>query len=198
MPRNSFPLFQSHLDLAHEYWKRLLQSGDIAVDATCGNGQDTLALAKMYLTPREGNIYAFDIQERAIASTQLLLADALPEEIRKRIVLTCASHEHFPFSIAPESVRLFVYNLGYLPKGDKSLTTRVESTLSSIQEALKLLACGGAISVTCYPGHTEGAEEEKSLLSFAKTLDARHWSCCHHRWLNRRESPSLLFIQKHV
>jgi len=94
-------------------------------------------------------------------------------------------------------VRLITYNLGYLPGGgDKSLTTKVETTVESVRKALKLIQAGGAISITLYPGHSEGQREETQLLSFIKKLTPLEWNCCHHQWLNRNKSPSLLFIQK--
>lgn len=197
MARPQFSLFQSHLDLACQYWTRILQPGDTVIDATCGNGWDTLALAKLCLTPHEGKMYAIDIQEQAIESTKRLLAQELPEPIRDRIEILQGSHASFPVKIEPETIKLIVYNLGYLPGGgNKALTTCTESSLTSLEQALHLLRPGGAISVTCYPGHEEGTREENHLTAFAESLDPRLWSCCHHRWVNRRLSPSLLLIQR--
>jgi tRNA1(Val) A37 N6-methylase TrmN6 len=199
MSRSQFALFQSHLDLAIHYWTRLLKPGDMAIDATCGNGWDSLTLAKICLTPSKGKIFAFDIQATAIEATQKLLSQELSNALRARVEMIHGNHTSFPTEIEHGSIQLIVYNLGYLPKGNnKLLTTQTESTLTSLEQALKLLANGGAISITCYPGHPEGAREEKALLAFAETLDPHLWSCCHHRWLNRRQSPSLLLLQKSV
>lgn len=197
MARSQFPLFQSHLDLACHYWSCILRPGDIAIDATCGNGWDTLALAKLCLTPSEGKVYAFDIQASAIESTKKLVEQELSTEMNNRIELHQGSHDSFPSWIEHGSVKLIVYNLGYLPGGgNKGLTTLASSTISSLEHALKLIAPGGAISMTCYPGHPEGVVEESRLIAFAAALDPRRWSCCHHRWLNRHQSPSLLLIQR--
>ncbi len=190
-----FPLFQSHIDLAHSYWKKLLTPGDIAVDATCGNGHDTLTLAQFILTPTSGTLYAIDIQPEAIQKTREKIESNVPE-VAHRLVTLQQSHQHFPeeFKILP--IKLFIYNLGYLPGGNKSLTTQTSSTLESIENACSLIGSGGLISITCYPGHPEGAVEEQALLEYCKRLNKELWSVCHHRWINRNQSPSLLLLQR--
>ena len=63
-------------------------------------------------------------------------------------------------------VDLFMYNLGYLPGGDKSITTDSATTLKSLSSALELLAVGGLLCVVCYPGHEEGARESQAVEAF--------------------------------
>lgn len=196
--RSNFFLFQSYLDFAHLFWKQLLQEGDQVIDATCGNGHDTLAVAKMFLTSTSGKIYALDIQEAAIKSTQERLEKELTAEVYQRIQLIQKSHAIFPSWMAPKSIKLIIYNLGYLPGGNKQITTLSETTINSLKHALELLMPGGAISMTCYPGHLEGAREEKLVSNFVETLDPKNWNCCHHRWLNRQQSASLFLIQKKI
>lgn len=181
-----YPLFQSHIDLAHSYWERLVLPNNTIIDATCGNGHDTLFLASL----NPGTLYACDIQEKAISTTKEKLGE---HHQNVKFVLGC--HSSFPEKIEEGSVKLIVYNLGYLPGGDKAFTTELESTLESIKSARDLIAPGGAISITCYPGHPEGAKEEEKLLEECSKLDPKKWNCCHHRWLNRKNSPSLLFLQ---
>ncbi len=193
--KSKFFLFSSHLDLAHSYWKALLSPTDTVVDATCGNGHDTLQLA--HLVPK-GNVFALDIQEEAIVSTQALLKKTLTEAQLSRVQVLKKSHATFPQELLPESVRLIVYNLGYLPGHNKSFTTEVSSTLISLQNALPLILSGGAISMTCYPGHAEGAKEEASLLETCARLDPTSWSVYHHKSINRIAAPSLLLIQRKV
>jgi hypothetical protein len=190
-----FSLFYSHLDLAHQYWERILRLGDFAIDATCGNGHDTLKLAQILLQKGSGGgVVGIDIQEEAIARTKALLQAHLQEGGLSRIHLFAQSHVCFPPLELP--IRLVAYNLGYLPKGDKRLTTLTESTLESIRNALGLIVAGGAISITCYPGHEEGAREEKAILEEVSCLPPAVWNVCHHRFANRQDSPSLVLIQK--
>lgn len=194
--RTPFPLFQSHLDLAHSYWSKIVQIGDVVIDATCGNGHDTFKLSQLALSPNKGIIYAFDIQEQAIESTRHYLASHLNADQMQRIVFLQCCHSSFPQEIFPGSVKLIVYNLGYLPGGNKAKTTQSTTTLQSLRQAQELLQSGGLISITCYPGHKEGEKEQEEILEYAATLSPREWSCCHHRWLNRMNSPTLLLIQK--
>jgi len=185
-----FPLFSTPIDLAHHYWKLLLLPTDTVVDATCGNGKDSLFLAR--LIP-EGILIALDVQQTALDKAYQYLAENLSSEQLTRIKLLLQSHASFP---PLARVKLIVYNLGYLPGGNKEITTQTATTLSSLQAALTLLAPGGAVSLTCYPGHPEGKREEEALLEVVKTLPSAEWNICYHQWTNRSTSPSLLFIQK--
>lgn len=193
--RTLFPLFNSHLDLAHRYWEALVEPGDEVIDATCGNGHDTLKLVT--LTAQQGKVYAFDNQKQAIESARRHIEENLSPELNARVEFHQRCHSSFPESIAVGSIRLIVYNLGYLPGGDKGRTTEVETTLASLDQALKLLCFGGVVSVTCYPGHEEGSKEEAAIQRYAAGLPPKEWSSCHHKWLNRDHSPSLMIIQKH-
>jgi hypothetical protein len=175
----------NHLECAHILWKQVVQPGDTLVDATCGNGHDTFFLSKL----QPARLYAIDIQSTALEATRKRL-----ELSEVHLIQGC--HSHFPKEIAPETVKLIVYNLGYLPGGNKSITTCSNTSLESIQKALSLILPGGLISITCYPGHEEGAKEEELLLKFAAELDKELWCVTHQRWINRRKAPSLLLLQK--
>ena len=144
-----FPLFKDHIQLAHHYWNLFLQSGDTVIDSTCGNGHDSLFLAKKILTDsKTGKLYLIDLQETAILNTEKLLNAHLSSEQMQHVHFLHASHAIFPDSIFPSSVSLIVYNLGYLPGGDKSFTTSTTSTLESIKNATSLIKPGGVISIT--------------------------------------------------
>jgi SAM-dependent methyltransferase len=187
---------QPHIHTAHALWKSAVEQGDMVIDATCGNGHDTLRLAQLVLTTHSGKVVALDIQEEAIKNTKKILEENLGKEIQRRIELHQRSHIEFPETVEKQTVKLIVYNLGYLPGGDKQVTTRVESTLKSLQNALNLLAPQGLITVTCYPGHPEGKREENAVLSWAAGLEAQKWRIVHQQWLNRLHSPSLLLLYK--
>lgn len=178
------------LQLSHYYWSLLLEPGDTVIDATCGNGRDTLKLAQ--LVPG-GRVYSMDIQPQALEATRDLLKKSLDAAQLERIFLLHQSHEEFP-SVHP--VKLIVYNLGYLPKGDKSITTLNETTLKSVGHALQHITEGGAVSIVCYPGHAEGAREEKSLIDFASLLSHERFTVFFHQSINRKSSPSFLWIVK--
>lgn len=174
-----------HIIMAHKIWAELLSPNDLVVDATCGNGHDTLALAKL-----AKHVYAIDIQHDAISAAKERVASC-----SNKVTFMQGCHSQFPGVIPRNSIKLVVYNLGYLPGGDKTKTTMQDTTLASIRNALDLVMPGGMVSITCYPGHHEGKLEQDMLLEFAKGL-GRELTCCHYNWINRPNCPSLLTIVK--
>src|SRR5262249_26025680 len=160
----------SHLEFAHQFWSVVVKPGDTVVDATAGNGHDALVLAKLALQGERGTLVAFDIQDQALENTQKRLAN-FPAE---RIFLYKKCHskiaEVMAEVVAAQSAKLIVLNLGYLPGSDKSCTTLSDTTLKAIKTSLSLICVGGAISITCYPGHEEGRLEEQEIVSFFQTL----------------------------
>jgi hypothetical protein len=185
-------IFSPHLLKAHSYWKAHLKPGDRAVDATCGNGHDTLVLSQILLSDPRSAVFGYDIQSAAIEKTRQLLQTHLSEEQMQQVHLFHQSHAE----IEGGSVQLIVYNLGYLPGGDKTIVTQVETTLKSVEYALSLLETKGALSITCYPGHEEGEREERALLEFFEKMPSSEASVCYHKWLNRPRSPTLLWVVK--
>lgn len=180
-----YSVFNSHLDAAHTAWKRVLCSGKFAVDATCGNGHDTLVLAQT-----GAQVLACDIQTAAVAKTR--------EQVKNyplvRVEQLC--HTSIEQILHGRPIDVLVYNLGYLPGEDKNLTTLTTSTLLSLEQLLPNIAPGGLVSVTCYPGHPEGACEETALLAWASQLPKMGWSSTHTRWINRLKAPSLFLLQR--
>lgn len=171
-------MYKPHLIKAHQFWKDHLVPTDHVIDATCGNGKDTAVLAQ--LVP-EGHVYAIDIQEEAIRS-------ARQNAPYPHISFLNQCHTQLPYD---PQVRLVVYNLGYLPGGNKQKTTETEATLKSIEAAYALLPTGGALSITCYPGHSEGALEEKALKQWSDSLPNAEWST----W--KEGSPTLLIVTRY-
>ena len=172
------------------------------VDATCGNGHDTLALAEM--TP--ARLYAFDIQEQAVRATaELLQSHGYSKSIANgRITVCCRAHEQMGTVVhrsdgtdpgdggAP--VRAVIFNLGYLPGGDKEQTTCVDSTLAAVRAAMELLAPDGVICITMYSGHPEGKREKTALLEFASALDAGKWHTAYISMPNQKHDPPEILL----
>jgi hypothetical protein len=158
-----------HLEFAKKYWVERLQPGDCVIDATCGNGHDTLFLAKQ---PSTKTIFSLDLQECALIQTQKLLEKHLPLDAQKKVSLFQKCHSTLPKT--PSRPRLIVYNLGYLPKGNKNLTTKTTTTLQSLSYALSILASDGAISIMCYPGHEEGLAEQNEIIAFLNSQHLRY------------------------
>ncbi len=183
-----------HIQKAHKYWEEHLKPDDCVIDATCGNGHDTLFLSQIVLSSHKGEVIGFDIQEKAIQNTKERLQKHLLPEQLKQVSLHHRSHAEMDTISFKKSPKLIVYNLGYLPNGDKTLTTQTENTLQSIAQSLHFITENGAISITCYPGHTEGEKEEKEILQYLSSLPSHQWQITYHQWVNRPKSPSLFWI----
>lgn len=183
---------KSHLEIAKYFWKSHLKGKGVVLDATCGNGKDTLFLAQEILMDAGSQIFALDIQKIALKNTQKLLEKFFPKNSLKKIRLQKISHHLFE---PPKKFDLIVYNLGYLPYGDKSITTQKQTTLLSLHKALSWLNSNGALSITCYPGHPEGFIETKEVLSWAQKLDFQKYLTIQHRSLNRENAPCFVWIQ---
>lgn len=157
---------------AHAHIRSFLKPGDAAVDATAGNGHDALFLADC-IQPG-GRLWAVDIQAIAIEATRQRLA---AEGRLEGVTLMQANHAEL-FSIIPPAfhgkIRVIVFNLGYLPGGNKACITLPHSTLSALSASLSLLAPGGLLSVMVYPGHKGGAAEAQVILDWLTTLDPRY------------------------
>lgn len=185
---------------AVEYCHHLLRShvapGDVAVDATAGNGHDTLLLAQ--LTTPGGLVFACDVQPAALASTRRLLDNAGIPAGSVRLIES--GHQHLATILPPEHhgrMSAVVFNLGYLPGGDHALTTTAATTIPAMQQALELLRPGGLVVAVLYTGHPGGAEEAEAVRSFAAALPLTQWTVSEHRTLNTaRPAPSVLAIEK--
>ena len=177
--------------LAKDALQQAVCRGDQVADATMGNGHDTLFLAE--LVGPEGHVYAFDIQESALESTRTLLE---AHGMQARVSLFCRSHAELA-DAAPGNLSAIVFNLGWLPGGDHTVTTRCESTRTAVLAALDLLRTGGILTLCAYPGHPEGAREREMLTALLSDLSNRQYNVLHQRFLNAGEgAPECFVVQK--
>lgn len=170
--------------------KNAVKSGDIAVDATIGNGHDTLLLAQ--LVGEHGKVYGFDIQEEAISHTKERLKE---HTLLDRVELFQKGHEDVQ-TLIPSTyhgkITGAIFNLGYLPGGDKSIVTRPATTISAIKQLIGMLAPEGIIVLVIYHGHEEGALERDELLSFVQELDQQLVHVLQYRFLNQQNNPPFI------
>ena len=177
--------------LARDALLRAVQSGDTVVDATMGNGHDTLFLAEQ--AGAEGHVYAFDIQESAVESTRKLLEE---HGMSDRVTLLCRSHDEMAEAV-PAGLAAAVFNLGWLPGGDHRITTRCASTGKAVLSALELLKPGGIVTVCAYPGHEEGNRELEMLTGLLSGLSNRTYNVLRQTFLNAGPgAPECFIIQK--
>ncbi|PCI74908.1 rRNA methyltransferase [Candidatus Aerophobetes bacterium] len=183
---------KNHLTTAHALWLPHLKPGSTVIDATAGNGHDALFIAKHLLHQACTELICIDIQEKALLATKTRLS-SLPTNLLSKITYIHGSHASLPPMRHPLS--LIVYNLGYLPGSDKTVTTRVDTTLESVKNSLNTLAPGGLISLTLYPGHREGKEEYQILIPFLKALSPKKFQLSHPSISNTEHSPKLFVIK---
>lgn len=185
------------LRVTNVVWQ-LLQSfvgkGDVAIDATVGNGFDTLFLAQR--VGSQGLVFGFDIQEQAIASTRKRLTD---EDCQCSVELYQVGHQHMADTI-PQSykglISCVIFNLGFLPGGDKSIHTTSQNSIQAVRTSLEYLKVGGCTVIAIYTGHQEGERELKELSSLVASLSSQSWSVGKFEILNRNNPPMIYLIHR--
>lgn len=175
------------LSLVQGYWRAFLGAGDTCIDATAGNGHDTVALCR--LVGAEGRVIAFDVQPLAVEKTRARLLDA---QLEAEVI--CASHTEMAKYAAPESVAGIVFNLGYLPGGDHQLATQPETTCAAIDVGLSLLKPGGIMTLCIYHGGDTGFAERDAVLAHLRTLDHRRYTVIVSDFWNRPNHPPLAVL----
>ncbi|SDF09705.1 tRNA (mnm(5)s(2)U34)-methyltransferase [Sporolituus thermophilus] len=174
--------------MAHALLLPKLKNAYNVIDATAGNGKDTLFLATN--TPPDAVIWAFDIQQTALDKTQALLAD---HGQARKVKFILASHVHIAdFVKSPVDAAMF--NLGYLPGGDHTVTTMPNTTVAALNQLLALLKPTGIISIVAYPGHDMGRREELAVRSFLAALPQKLYTVACWQMVNQVNNPPVLYI----
>jgi len=179
-------ILKKALLFARELVAAAVAEGATVVDATCGNGHDTVFLAE--LAGAAGRVYAFDIQKEAIVATRERL---LQHGLLERVTLLQASHDDSTLW-PPAPVSAVMFNLGYLPGGDHSLVTKAASTVAALQIAADRLKPGGVITLVVYTGHPGGLEEYSEVRRFLSCLPQTEFTVLEYRLINQVNNPPLL------
>jgi len=176
----------------HHLLRPFIRAGDTVVDCTVGNGHDALFLAER--TGKEGRLFGFDVQEEALDNTRERLLEGGIDADRFTLILD--AHERIERYVSA-GIAAAVYNLGYLPGGDRAVVTGREGTIVSVDKALKLLRPEGVVSVTLYYGHKGAADEAEGLLDYARGLDPDSLKVLQLHYPNQPNGPpSILIIQR--
>jgi predicted methyltransferase len=180
-------------DFAHAVLQRVIRAGDWVVDATVGNGYDTALLAA--LVGASGRVFGFDVQAVAIAAATVRVAGLAHVE------LFHCGHERMAECLPVKArghLSAVMFNLGYLPGGNRDVVTRAETTVAALRQALDFLRPGGMVTVVLYPGHPAGADEAGGVRDFARQLPAA-FAVTHAARMNAlRSAPELVMIERRV
>jgi predicted methyltransferase len=178
------------LPFARKLLENAVKPGDITIDATLGNGHDTLFLAQ--LVGENGRVYGFDIQADAVQNTKDQLAT---HELAHRVTLFHQGHETVMNVIPPVhhgKITGAIFNLGYLPGGDKTIVTRPRTTISAMNQILEMLAPEGILILVIYHGHHEGAVERDYLLRYVEKLDQNYVHVLRYQFMNQLNNPPFI------
>lgn len=170
----------------HHFIEDHVQAGDICIDATMGNGNDTALLSK--LVGEKGKVTAFDIQQMALDNTKEKLDK---EKCSFNYELVLESHERMGEYAEKESVSCITFNLGYLPGGDHAKATKGESSIRAIETGLGLLKKKGLMTVCIYSGGDSGFEEKEAVLAYLKGLDSKKYLVIISEYANRPNNPPI-------
>lgn len=183
-------MLKKPLQFGHEILKDTVIAGDHVIDATVGNGHDTVLLAQ--LVGPYGKVYGFDIQKEAIEATQnkLILTGQSPQ-----VELIKDGHENIDqYLDSSEKISAITFNLGYLPKGDKTITTKPTTTMSAIEKSLPYLRRQGIISIMVYSGHEGGVEEKEAIDSSVSQLPQDRYNVLSYKFINQINHPPYLYV----
>jgi len=175
--------FFNAVEFSHLLLEENTAAGDIVIDATAGNGYDTKFLAN--LVGDQGKVYSFDIQKKAIKNTKELLEK---DDLINRAELILDSHANIDKYIN-QKVSAVIFNLGYLPGGDKEIITRSKSTTAAVEESIKLLQENGLIILVIYSGHQGGEEEKRAVLELTSALDYKEYNVLNYKFINQPGPP---------
>ena len=171
------------LEMAHDFLAQVITREDIVVDATMGNGHDTLFLAKL-----AKQVYAFDIQEQALEKT----SQRLQEAGLTNAELILQGHETVDQFV--REVKAAIFNLGYLPSADKSIITQPQTTLDALDKLCHMLVKGGRIAIMIYYGHEGGDIERDAVMDFVSHLPQEEYTAAIYRTLNQINNPPFLVM----
>ncbi|MFT9847645.1 tRNA (mnm(5)s(2)U34)-methyltransferase [Aneurinibacillus sp. REN35] len=177
-------------EMAHQLLAARIQRGDIVVDATAGNGHDTLFLAE--LVGDMGQVHAYDVQIDAIKTTGERL---MTQGYENRVTLHHDSHT--AIRELDDALQAVIFNLGYLPGSDKTVITKADDTIAAVEEALLHLRSGGIVVLVVYVGHTGGEAEAKALEAYVRALPVRDYLVLKYEYINPdNRPPYIIAIEK--
>ncbi len=184
-----YSLIKNSVEIGRLLIENHIEKGSRVVDCTLGNGNDTLRLREAI--GDRGYLYGFDIQKKALENTRdKLISNGYSLD---NVDLIEDGHENIDLYVE-DPVDFIIYNLGYLPGGNKEIITEGETTLISIEKSLKLLADNGLVLVISYLSHRGGMEENMAIVDFLKVLNQKEFNVLECSFINQKNLPAKAYI----
>lgn len=174
-------------EMAHALVRERVVDGELVVDATVGNGHDTVFLAE--LVGAAGRVVGFDVQEQALAATRARVGAA---GFAERIELHRENHAVMG-GVVEGGAAAVMFNLGYFPGGDHGVVTRPDTTVAALAAAAGLLRAGGIVTCVVYPGHEGGVEESAAVGGWFGDLQQGEFAVVRYEFTNQRNSPPFMY-----
>ncbi|RPF50252.1 class I SAM-dependent methyltransferase [Aquisalibacillus elongatus] len=182
------------IPFAHDLLAQSITTGSTVVDATLGNGHDSLYLNE--LVGPEGKVIAFDVQDEALQSSKSLFE----QHGIKQVEMHLKGHENAPSILDDKGIHeidAVIFNLGFLPGSDHQVTTSGDTTIQAINGLFPILKSGGYIVIVVYPGHEEGQAEKNDLMNYLKTFPANKGDIAQYKMVNRSDkAPFVVYLYK--
>ncbi|WP_175615149.1 tRNA (mnm(5)s(2)U34)-methyltransferase [Piscibacillus halophilus] len=182
------------IPFAHDLLSQSVTKGSVVVDATLGNGHDSLFLSR--LVGEHGNVYSFDVQQEAIDQSDKLFN----EQGIHNVTSILTGHENAKDQLTKRGIHEIdgcIFNLGFLPGSDHSVTTSSYTTIEAINQIFSLLKPERYIVIVVYPGHEEGRIEKEKLITFLKSFPAKRADIAQYRMVNRSDkAPFVVALYK--
>jgi predicted methyltransferase len=176
----------------HDILNNELNKGDCVIDATLGNGHDTLFLAQQ--VGNTGHIFGFDVQQQAITATQL----KLQSEKLDNFSLFHACHSEMDRHVPQQKhgiIKAILFNLGYLPGSDKKIITQANTTQVALNQSINLLGNKGIIVITAYPGHSGGETETEQVKLWCEQLNPLEFTTEQINSSEKKTAPRLFIVR---
>lgn len=167
-----------------------LDTAQVIVDATVGNGHDTLWLTE---SAKNAKIYGFDVQSIAINHAKERLESSGIDN--QKVTFINDSHANIDLHVH-EEIDLILFNFGYLPGGDKTITTTKQTSLIAIEKSLKMLRKAGIAILVVYPGHEEGEKEAEAIEQTVASLPWELYHVYHYCIMNNTKKPPRVYVVK--
>ncbi|WP_290138901.1 class I SAM-dependent methyltransferase [uncultured Dubosiella sp.] len=174
---------KSMVEIAHGFREPCLHRQAVCVDATFGNGKDTA----FFVECGARLVYAFDIQKELIEKRR--------GDFDERVVeLIVDSHAHLDWYV-DKPVDAIVFNFGFCPHGDETITTMPKESVEAVEKAIGRLRKKGRMALVLYP-HLFGEQESDALERVLRRIDPHVATVQRVESVNTKAGPFVLLVEK--